>query len=67
MIPMPSSFVPSRLSLVQGLAVGIAVKAEETLKAGSSSTQGPRYNFDFSQLLDFRRNELERDVLSVSS
>jgi len=57
---------PSRLSLVQGLAAGIAVKAEETLESGFLVDTGPsRYNFDFSQLLDFRRNELERDVLSV--
>ncbi len=57
---------PVRLEKVRQMHLGVKVEAGEDLESGFVVDTGPaRFNFDFSELLDFRRSELEKDVLSV--
>lgn len=57
---------PARLEQVKSLGLAMQVEARETLESGFIVDTGPsRYNYDFSELLDFRRSEMEKEVLSV--
>lgn len=56
----------NRLEEVQALGLSQNIEADESLESGFLlESENSRMNFDFSELIDFRRSEIERDVLSV--